>query len=66
MRIGGNTLKDRAPGEVTYYQQTLAEGENHNDDPYALNANALLAQDPGNARQMAIHHAHGHPAPDVL
>ncbi|MCU1240461.1 MAG: penicillin-binding protein [Candidatus Acidoferrum typicum] len=41
MRIGGNRVKDRVPGEVTYYQQTLAEGENHNDDPYALNVKRM-------------------------
>ena len=41
MRIGGNTLADRAPGEVTYYGQTLIEGEDHNDDPYALNVTRM-------------------------
>lgn len=37
MRIAGNTLRDRAPGEVTYYQQSSGDGENHYDDPYAIN-----------------------------
>jgi CubicO group peptidase (beta-lactamase class C family) len=41
MRIGGNTLADRAPGEVTYYGQTLIEGEDHNDGPYALNVTRM-------------------------
>jgi len=41
MRMGGNTLKDRAPREVTYYQQSLVEGEDHNDDPYALNVTRM-------------------------
>ena len=41
MRIGGNTLADRAPGEVTYFGQTLIEGEDHNDNPYALNVTRM-------------------------
>ena len=41
MHIGGNTLADRAPGEVRYYGQTLVEGEDHNDDPYALNVTRM-------------------------
>lgn len=41
MRIGGNSLAERAPGEVTYYGQTLVEGEEHDDDPYALNVKRM-------------------------
>jgi CubicO group peptidase (beta-lactamase class C family) len=41
MRVGGNTLFDQAPGEVTYYGQTLVEGENHYDDPYQLNVTRM-------------------------
>lgn len=37
MRIAANTLRDRAPNEVTYYGQKLVEGEDHFDDPYKLN-----------------------------
>ncbi len=33
MLIGGNTLEDRAPGEVSYYGQ----GQAAHDDPYSLN-----------------------------
>jgi CubicO group peptidase (beta-lactamase class C family) len=39
MRIAGNTLKDRAPGEVTYYGQYVEPG--HNDDPYAINVTRM-------------------------
>lgn len=41
MRIGGNTLKERAPKEVMYYQQPLVQGEDHNDDPYKLNVTRM-------------------------
>ena len=41
MRIGGNTLQDRAPREVTYYGQSSGDGLNHYDDPYALNVNRM-------------------------
>jgi CubicO group peptidase (beta-lactamase class C family) len=39
MRIAGNTLKDRAPGEVTYFGQSLEPG--HYDDPYAINVTRM-------------------------
>jgi CubicO group peptidase (beta-lactamase class C family) len=41
MRIAGNTVKNRAPGEVTYYGQLSRDGENHNDDPYAINVTRM-------------------------
>jgi CubicO group peptidase (beta-lactamase class C family) len=41
MRIAGNILADRAPAEVRYYGQTLIAGEDHNDDPYALNVTRM-------------------------
>ena len=41
MQIAGNTLKERASAEVTYYQQKEVEGEDHNDDPYALNVTRM-------------------------
>ena len=37
MRIAGNTLKDRAANEVTYFGQ----GEGHYDDPYQLNVSRM-------------------------
>jgi CubicO group peptidase (beta-lactamase class C family) len=41
MRIAGNTLKDRVPGEVTYYGQSSVDGQNHYDDPYGINVTRM-------------------------
>ena len=43
MRIAGNSLKERAPGEVTYYGQPSNDGQNHFDDPYAINVSRMDA-----------------------
>jgi len=40
MRIAGNTEKDRAPKEVTYFGQ----GQGHYDDPYKINVTRMDSQ----------------------
>lgn len=37
MCIGANSRKERTPEEVTYYGQPSQDGQNHFDDPYAIN-----------------------------
>jgi len=41
MSIAGNSIAERAPSEVFYYGQTLVPGEQHYDDPYALNVQRM-------------------------
>jgi CubicO group peptidase (beta-lactamase class C family) len=41
MRIGANSRKERLPEEVTYYGQPSKDGQNHYDDPYAINVSRM-------------------------
>jgi CubicO group peptidase (beta-lactamase class C family) len=41
MCIGANSREERVPDEVTYYGQPSKDGQNHYDDPYAINVRRM-------------------------